>query len=50
MNIKDKLFLEKYIDENDEVFNYIHDTFKLNKNEIEADYIISMNIAKKLKK
>ena len=50
MNIKDNQLLEKLIDENDETFNYAHDTFKSSENEIEINRINSMNTAKKLKK
>ena len=50
MNIKDNSLSEKLIDEKNEAFNHAHDIFKSNKNEVEVDYINSMNTAKKLKK
>ena len=50
MNIKDNLLLKKQIDEKSEAFNHAHDIFKSSENEIEADRINSMNIAKKSKK
>ena len=49
-NIENNQLSKKLIDENDEVFNYAHDIFKSSENEIEVDYINSMNIAKKSKK
>ena len=49
INIENNLFLKKQVNEKNEVFNHAHDTFKSNENEIEVDYISSMNIAKKSK-
>ena len=49
-NIKDNSFSEKLIDEKSEAFNHAHDIFKSNENEVEADRISLMNIAKKSKK
>ena len=49
INIKSNLFLKKQVDEKSEAFNYAHDIFKSNENEIEVDRINSMNIAKKSK-
>ena len=50
MNIVNKLFLKKQVNEKSEIFNHAHDIFKSNENEIEIDYINSLSTAKKLKK
>ena len=50
INIEDNQLSKKLIDENGEAFNHAHDTFKSNENEVEADRINSMNIAKKSRK
>ena len=50
MNIEDNLLLKKQVDEKSETFNHAHDIFKSGENEVEADRISSMNIAKKLRK
>ena len=49
-NIENNQLSEKLIDENDEAFNHAHDIFKSGENEIEADRISLMNIAKKSRK
>ena len=50
INIENNSLSEKLINEKSEAFNHAHDTSKSDENEIEVDYISSMNIAKKSKK
>ena len=49
INIENNLFSKKQVNEENEAFNYTHDTFQSNENKIEIN-LSSINIAKKLRK